>query len=224
MALLFSDKIPLSIRNAFVIEVQKIADDLGFYNADWLMLVFRAESNVTPQAVNPNSNATGLIQFLPSTARDLGTTVENLKKLNALQQLPYVREYLRRAIKIKSVPKSAYDLYFLVHYPKAFQKSNETVLYSSDTTAYKNNPLDYNKNGDVTVAEVKAFLNKFVPVGYDYLLLESAKKQDSIIENVPNYVLIIILSLLFGSAVFLGWFKLLFTAIKIFLKSIFTRK
>ena len=47
------------------------------------------ESRLNPQAVNPISGATGLIQFMPSTARG-GTTTAVLKRMSNVQQLDYV--------------------------------------------------------------------------------------------------------------------------------------
>ena len=167
MSLVYIEKIPSNLRTAFENTVKAICSDLGIKNPDWLMIVMWAESRLNPQARNPKGTATGLIQFLESTAKDLGTSTAALYKMNHVQQLPYVREYLKRRIKERGVPKDAYQLYFLVHFPIAFGKADNTVLYSKGTTAYNSNPLDYNADGVVTVAEVKLFLNKALPVGYD---------------------------------------------------------
>ena len=42
-----------------------------------LMAVINAESGFNPKARNKRSGATGLIQFMPRTARGLGTSTEN---------------------------------------------------------------------------------------------------------------------------------------------------
>ena len=52
------------------------------------------ESGWNPRAVNPTSGASGLIQFMPSTAKRLGTTVEAIRRLDAAGQLPLVERYL----------------------------------------------------------------------------------------------------------------------------------
>lgn len=172
MSLVYIEKVPSSLRIAFENTVRAICDDLGIANPDWLMIVMWAESKLNPQAKNPSSTATGLIQFLEATARSLGTTTAALSKMNHVQQLPYVKAYLQQAIKSRGVPKDAYQLYFLVHFPSAFGKSDTTVLYRAGSSAYSSNPLDYNKDSVVTVAEVKIFLQKACPVGYDINNLE----------------------------------------------------
>ncbi len=78
--------------------VVDVADSLGA-RADDLAAVIWFESGRTfrPDARHPTSGATGLIQFMPSSAQRLGTTTEQLARMTAEQQLRGpVREYLRR--------------------------------------------------------------------------------------------------------------------------------
>ncbi|MDR6564955.1 MULTISPECIES: transglycosylase SLT domain-containing protein [unclassified Arcicella] len=210
MALLYINKVPSSLRTAFQNEVIKICSDLGIANPDWLMLVFYAESRINPQAQNGGSTATGLIQFLESTANDLGTTTAKLYKMNHVQQLPYVREYLRRLIIEKGKPESAYDLYFLVHSKKGFGKADDYVMYVKGSLAYKYNPLDYNSDGTVTVGEIKTFLNKALPITYNKANLYKSTSSSSTF----NTILIIGLVAVFGTATYFLAFKNGFQFIK----------
>lgn len=41
----------------------------------------------------PGSGAIGLIQFMPSTAKGLGTSTSALKQMTAVDQLAYVEKY-----------------------------------------------------------------------------------------------------------------------------------
>lgn len=78
--------------------VIEVADSLGA-KADDLAAVIWFESGRTfrPDARHPTSGATGLIQFMPSSATRLGTTVDALARMTAEEQLRGpVREYLRR--------------------------------------------------------------------------------------------------------------------------------
>lgn len=43
--------------------------------------------------VNRASGATGLIQFMPSTAKQLGTTTDKLAAMTEVDQLDYVAKY-----------------------------------------------------------------------------------------------------------------------------------
>lgn len=82
----------------------------------WLANLIHFESQWNPQAKNPWSGASGLIQFMPATARGLGTTVEALRGMTAAQQWPYVEAYLRP---FRGKLKTQHDLFMAVFYPKA---------------------------------------------------------------------------------------------------------
>jgi len=64
-------------------------------NPDHLLNVMAVETSGTfdPSIKNPNSSASGLIQFMRDTAKALGTTTEALRKMSATQQLDYVFKY-----------------------------------------------------------------------------------------------------------------------------------
>lgn len=55
---------------------------------DDLMAVMAFESWLDPTTIN-SIGAAGLIQFLPSTAKELDTTTDALRKMTALEQLSY---------------------------------------------------------------------------------------------------------------------------------------
>jgi hypothetical protein len=146
-----------SERNLFTKEVNNVAAYIGV-EADWLMTIFYKESRVNPQAVNSQSGATGLIQFLPSTANRLGTSTTQLRTMTAQQQLYYVKKYFDP---YKGKLNNVYDTYFAVFYPKAIGKADGTILFSTGSTAYaQNKSLDQDKNGNVTVLDVKKWFAK----------------------------------------------------------------
>ena len=102
-----------------------LAKELGITDPGWLANLINMESSFNPQAVNSKSGASGLIQFMPSTARDYGTTVQKLRKMTAQQQWPYITKYL------KSKPKRwslASDVYMSVFYPWGMGKPPNTSL------------------------------------------------------------------------------------------------
>lgn len=60
----------------------------------WLAVVINFESNgFNPKAVNPRSGASGLIQFTTTTSKELGTTVEKIRQMGAMDQMQYVQRY-----------------------------------------------------------------------------------------------------------------------------------
>jgi hypothetical protein len=130
--LLFIDKIPNAERSKFVEYLTKISAILSV-NPNWLMYIFDSESGVKPNAVNPNGGATGLIQFMPSTAIALGTTTERLKQMTATEQLYFVMKYyLRYANKISSIEQ----LYLINFYPYALNQTNNYIIGSEKGMDY----------------------------------------------------------------------------------------
>lgn len=101
-----------------------VADRLGADAYDLANLI-NFESGWNPQAVNPTSNATGLIQFMPKTAANLGTTTDALYQLSALQQMPWVERYLSP---YRGKLGTVQGLYMAVFYPKAMTWSLDTPM------------------------------------------------------------------------------------------------
>lgn len=140
-------------KTAFLAKVELIANKLGV-NPDWLMIAMYKESRINHRAVNKTSGATGLIQFMPATAKGLGTTTEALKTMSNVSQLDYVFAYLKPyASKIKSYE----DLYLSIFFPAMLGKGQNAVIesknLSAETVAKANQALDFNKDGKITVAE-----------------------------------------------------------------------
>lgn len=137
----------------FMDGLKKVASNLGV-NADDMLKVMTKESGLNPAAVNRYSNATGLIQFMPSTARGLGTTVEELRNMSGVEQLKYIELYYKR-LGIKS-GMDVGDIYILNFYPAAINKPRDYVIASSGSKIYSQNAgLDVNKDGKITVQDVR---------------------------------------------------------------------
>jgi len=123
-----------------------------------LMAVIAFESGRTfsPSVKNKLSGATGLIQFMPNTAKSLGTTTTKLSKMTALQQLDYVEKYFQP---YKGRLTDIFDLYMAVLWPRAIGKTKSYILFSesSNKKAFKNNlGLDENDDGVITKSEATA--------------------------------------------------------------------
>ena len=147
-------------KKEFTLKVADVCNQLNI-KPNWLMFVMWFESKLNPQAVNPISGATGLIQFMPSTARSLGTTTGVLRHMNNVQQLDYVLAYLRP---YKGRMKRWVDVYLAVFYPKAMGKPNFVI--TSDIVAKQNKIFDINKDLDISVKEIETVLRKSIPEQY----------------------------------------------------------
>lgn len=119
----------------------------------FLMAVMSFETGGTfsPSVKNRVSGATGLIQFMPPTAIGLGTSINALVQMTALEQLDFVEKHYKP---FRGRLDTLEDAYMAVLYPKAVGKGRQYVLFREGTIAYEQNKgLDINRNGKVTVAE-----------------------------------------------------------------------
>lgn len=139
-------------------------------HASWLMACIAFETGGTFDPAQKNlagSSGTGLIQFMRSTAIGLGTTVEELAEMAAVQQLEYVRLYfMPYAARIKTLS----DMYMAILAPSAVGKPEGTTLYSgSDGGSYRMNaPLDINNDGKITKQEATRFVASQLQKGLAY--------------------------------------------------------
>lgn len=129
-----------------------------------LMAVMKSESGLKTTAKNPHGGATGLIQFMPATAKALGTTTDALSKMSPEQQLVYVEKFLmqnKRMAGFKEGDKlDSGTLYTLVFLP-AYAKRD--VLCTKGTKYYKYNAgLDLNHDGSITKQDMTRRVHQFM--------------------------------------------------------------
>jgi hypothetical protein len=143
-------------------KVEKMAGLLGTTSGA-LMAIFKQESGVNPHIQN-SIGATGLIQFMPDTARRLGTTTDALKQMDGVEQLDYVYRYY----KMTGVGDgSVGDLYMATFMPKYIGYPPDYVLGQSGAEGFsgkvyaQNKGLDRNKDGKITIADVKQSVQRF---------------------------------------------------------------
>lgn len=142
----------------FVQKVKEMATRLGV-KPEWILAVMKNEAGMDPKARNPNGGATGLIQFMPATARGLGTTTEALSKMSATEQLKYVEKYYSS---FKGQIKSGTDLYLATFWPAAVGKSDSYKIGGAEV-ARVNGIFDLNKNGQITAGEFREYYRRKYP-------------------------------------------------------------
>lgn len=123
-------------------------------------MAFETGETFSPSIRNPNSSATGLIQFMDATCVELtkrwGETVTTrlLAQMSVEEQLPWVWKYFRMMIERVGWPKTLEDVYMLIYWPSAVNKSLDTTLHTEGTSVYRVNAgLDINKDGIITKRE-----------------------------------------------------------------------
>lgn len=150
---------------AFVNGVNALAQKWNIDAGDLLGLMgSESGENINAQARNP-SGATGIIQFMPSTARAMGTSTEAIGRLNRTQQLPLVDQYFR----MNNLPKGATagQLYATVFLPAYNNKSpnfvvarrggpNDAGKNGNGSWYSQNAGLDVNRDGAITIADLGA--------------------------------------------------------------------
>lgn len=156
------------------------------------MMVMWSESRLNAQSVNkqPGDNAnpqiraanraTGLIQFMPATAMNLGTSTKALYAMNVIDQLGYVYKYFKPWTgKIKSY----FDLYLITFFPDAIGKPDDYILQTKKLTAStiaKQNPFfDVNKDGKLTVGEIKRRMYESIPKAIVAEVVSELEKKSS---------------------------------------------
>lgn len=138
-----------------------ICSQLSIKDPSWLMacMAFETGETFSTSIINQaGSGAVGLIQFMPSTASALGTTVEDLASMSDYEQLLEVRDFFKPwSGKLHSLG----DVYAVILWPGMIGKPDDVVIFDS---ADKNHPklylqnkgLDFNKDGTITKAEIVA--------------------------------------------------------------------
>lgn len=124
--------------------VVDLADDMGA-DPGHLADLIQHESGWNPAAKNPNSSASGLIQFITTTADELGVTTSELRAMTVEEQLPYVRAYFELPRISKHWPlTNEWDLYLAVFYPGYIGLELDEVFPSDVTNVNRSRtPQDY---------------------------------------------------------------------------------
>ena len=194
--LLFEEKVTQN-RSDFVDRVKKLASTFRI-NPNWLMALMNSETGGTFKSNIYNfggSGAVGLIQFMPATAKAMGTTTSALASLSNVEQLDWVEKYLKMQLgytKMKQIADYD-DLYFLVFYPAAVGKPDDYVIPLYGKAYDQNKGIDMNQDGKITVADFKQFIHKNIPAT-QYVTFMTQKQY--------RYGILIFVGVVLG---FMGW-------------------
>lgn len=136
------------VSDEFIKAVEKMAANLQT-KPEYLLAAMSFETGGTfDPAIQNGIGATGLIQFLIPTAKNLGTTTDDLKKMTPVAQLAFVEKYF---VPFKGRLATLEAVYTAIL--SGAPKKPDDVLFTAGTPAYKLNPLDWNADGQITAAE-----------------------------------------------------------------------
>ena len=155
--------------------VNKQKANVPGYDGDGNLVKSVGDNDSTNDFERSAYRATGLIEFMPKTAKNLGTSTQELFKMNNVQQLDYVYKYFLPA---KGRMKSFEDVYQFTFYPLSVGKPDDYIIGSEKGLDYakklvQQNPLDFNHDGHITVAEFRQFIYSHIPKQF----LDALKKK-----------------------------------------------
>lgn len=162
-------------------ELKAITDKYGI-PFEWVINLIKHESANTFNPTITNSiGATGLIQFMPSTAKGLGTTTEQLRNMTFKQQLAFVDKYLYQQLKNHlvngKIPESFTqgDVFMTIFYPVSIGKPNFVFPQAvKNANSGISKPLDYVQ---------RALKNAVFPLtDFPYTLADFKKKFSDVID------------------------------------------
>ena len=141
---------------AFLDKTKDISQRIGCDYKD-LLAVMNSESGLKSTARNPKGGATGLIQFMPATAKMLGTTTDELRRMSPTQQLDYVEKFfnmVKKSAGFEGKRLSGADLYALVFMPGRAKRDILTSASEGKTYSY-NKGLDKDGDGHISKADLQ---------------------------------------------------------------------
>jgi hypothetical protein len=163
---------PASDHQAILVKLNEIVAPLGVpYTYLVALIHFETGGSMHPSTKNPNSSATGLIQFMASTARALGTSVESLSKMSVLNQLEYVKKYFAPFKSLEKTNTMA-KFYLLVLRGQVVTDSNQNTMLTGYFGTYDNPKKTstganlrqarslYDNNGIMTLTQIQNYFNE----------------------------------------------------------------
>ena len=118
---------------------------------DELYRVVQGESNFNTSALNSDSGATGLFQFIPGTAEFLGYTTGEIQNMNATEQLGVYDQYLTK------FDYRGGDLGIMQAAPAYANKPKDYEVYAYGTKAWEQNKGWRDTSGKITVASINDY-------------------------------------------------------------------
>jgi hypothetical protein len=110
--------------------IVSLSKKLGIPDAGWLanLINFETGGRFSPSITN-HIGATGLIQFIPDTAKGLGTSTAELRQMTHQEQWVYVEEYFMRKKRRGATFNNPTDVYMAVYFPAAMGKGGDFSIY-----------------------------------------------------------------------------------------------
>ena len=173
----------MPLGDGFYQKLLEVSSNVGMKPED-LLNVMAVESGLDPTAHNKHGDASGIVQFMPSTLKNLGYagTHEDFRNLSGEEQLEYVEKLVKGMMKINGGPFTSAAQYYVGNFlPVALKLPGiragiaDTIIVSQNPDKphlpgvsinkeklyYRSNPgLDYNKDGNITYGDIRSVLER----------------------------------------------------------------
>lgn len=161
--------VPWSTDTAFLDKVKSVAASLNANYIDLLAFMYNESAGTFDPAIQgpqlSQGRPVGLIQFLPSTAIGLGTTVEALAQLSRVDQMDWVLKYYNYfKFTTKAPTPKLQDLYLCTFWPAAIGKPDNYVVAPPNSTVAQQNRGLQASDGSITCSSVGAAAAKNLPI------------------------------------------------------------
>jgi hypothetical protein len=156
--------VPWSTDSAFIAKVQSIAQSINCNYIDLLACMANETGGTFDPGIVNGIGATGLIQFMPATAKGIGTSTDSLKQLSRVDQMDWVLKFFQALGLNKKAPTpKLQDLYLCVYWPAAVGKPDSYIVNPADSIQAKQNKSLQAADGSITCASVGAAAAKWLP-------------------------------------------------------------
>lgn len=116
------EKYPYDLsRDDFGNKVVQIAQDVQT-DPDYLMMALYIESHFRANFRNHYGTGDGMLPFIQSQAKRMGTTVQEIEEMTPLEQLDCVHDYYKH---YEGRLNSLIDVYLAFYFPLAFNKNDQ---------------------------------------------------------------------------------------------------
>ena len=154
-------------KESFLKKLSYICEKIGA-KPEWMMINIAGESGFRPDAVNPTSGATGLIQFMPKVIANYldpvskqPLTTEDLKKMSIIDQLDIVYAYYKENMKSLNISKFEQpgDFFGVTFYPKILK---ELPDWQFPPNVVKSNQVLFARMGGITKKDYYDYCDRLV--------------------------------------------------------------
>lgn len=141
----------------FNIQLERLLEKYPNLSKSEVFRIIGKESSNNPRAVNEDSGAVGLFQFIPEVAAELGFTPEEILDMAPAEQLRVYEKYLDRWNY-----SGKNSLAIMQAAPSYANKSPDTVVYKKGSKAWEQNPgWRPDDGGDITIKSINDFYGNY---------------------------------------------------------------